>query len=233
MTSAVIKSIADHFNSHGFVLVKHVIPHELVDKTLRFLPSYIDEKYGLGYQSTHTDNPLSGCGQTISEQYFVPLAQMLKLSGVLDAILGPTSFLRIPPGCRAVHPNHPEGLGPAHQDGGRLHDMEEFVTAWIPFVEIDNECGGLGLYPSLGIPPGPIPEGTHGIDMGARVPKPVHMSPGDVLIFHKWLPHISMPNTSNRIRYSFDMRFYSSLKGGQKKQAIDLQKWRWVNPPNN
>lgn len=118
MASEVTKSIADHYEKHGFVLVKRVIPRELVDRVLNFLPQYIATKFGAGYRSSHTDNPLSGCSKVIAEEYFVPLAQMLKLSGVLDAILGPTSFLRMPPGCRAVHPNHPEGLGPAHQDGG-------------------------------------------------------------------------------------------------------------------
>lgn len=231
MTSQILKAIADQLNRQGFVHLKRIFPPDLVHRVQNFVPEYVARKYGPGYRPVHTDNPAAGCEVEVAENYFVPFARSLKLSGVLDAILGPTSFLRMPVSCRAVYPNHPEALGPAHQDGGRLHDMEQFITAWIPLVNIDQECGGLGLYLSLGLPNAAIPEGEHGINMGAIAPKPIYMSPGDVLIFHKWLPHVSMPNTSDRVRYSLDMRIYSSLVGEQKKEAIDLQRWVWITPP--
>lgn len=225
MRDEIRRSIADQFNENRNVLIKGLIPQHLIREMRDFLPAHAAKTFKPGYKMKHTDNLFSNIAEP---EFFLPIARALKLSGVLDILLGPVSFLRLPTSGRAVHPNHPEGLGPVHQDGGRLTDMGDFVTAWVPLVDIDEECGGLGFYPSLGLPNGPIPEGSHGIDVGSGVPIPVHMSAGDVLIFHKWMPHGSMPNTSNRVRYSMDMRFYSSCNEQFKKGAIDLQTWEFI-----
>lgn len=220
-------SFAAQFARDGVMLVPRLIPQPVVTEMRDFMLALTGRVYGSNYRPIHTDNPFKDLKDVTC---FVAIAHTLKSSGALDALLGPTSFLRLPPGGRAVYPNHSEGLGPVHQDGGRLRDLDHFVTVWVPFVEIDHACGGLGFYPSLGHA-GEIPEGSNGIDVGSAVPIPVRMSPGDALFFHKWAPHVSMPNTSTRIRYSMDLRFYSTLKEFIKP-ALDLQKWEVVHPPS-
>lgn len=209
--------IADQFSRRGYIVVRDLIAQNIIEYTRNFLVAETAKRYAPGYRPIHTDNPVA----TLQDVGYVgPIAKVLKLSGILDALLGPTTFLRLPPGARAVHPHHPAGLGPVHQDGARLRDLDNFVTVWVPFVEIDHACGGLGLYPDLGHTC-EIPEGSHGIDVGSATPMPIYLSPGDVLIFHKWMPHGSAPNVSNRIRYSMDLRFYSTLHR-MAKVAIDL-----------
>lgn len=228
MTSLNLDAIAKGFQQYGRMVVRQVLPQQVIADLRDLIIAQCDKVYGPGYRPIHTDNPLA---LVTDVQLFVPIAQRLKASGILHALLGPTLYLRLPTSGRAVHPNHAEGLGPTHQDGGRLNDMDDFVTIWTPLVEIDRECGGLGFYPTLGLPTGPIPETGDGIDMGGLAPEPVHMAPGDILIFHKFMPHVSMPNTSNRVRYSMDMRICSALSPRMNKPAIDMQKWIFIGRP--
>ncbi|MBL8628767.1 MAG: hypothetical protein JNM81_04005 [Rhodospirillaceae bacterium] len=221
--------IAHTFQTRGRIVLRKLLPQEIIADLLNLIIAQCEKIYPADHKPIHTDNPLASI---TDPNLFVPIAHALKTSGALDAILGPISFLRLPTSGRAVHPNHAEGLGPTHQDGGRLTDMDEFLTMWVPLVEIDQDCGGLGFYPTIGLPTGAIPETGDGIDMGDLVPEGVHMSPGDVLLFHKFMPHVSMPNTSTRIRYSMDMRFCSALSPRMKKPAIDLQAWKFIPRPN-
>ena len=218
--------IVEQFERDGYMVIDRLIPPDILASQLNFLKAQIAKTYPSDFRPLHEDNPYTGLRDV---SYAAEISQVLKRSGVLDLLLGPTQFLRLPPGGRAVHPNHSGALGPVHQDGRRLGGIDKFVTAWVPFVEIDEECGGLGLFPSLGHS-GEVPEGPNGIDVGSADPLPVYMSPGDVLIFHRWMPHKSMPNTSSRVRYSMDMRFYSTLTH-MRKMAIDLQEGKIVYPP--
>src|SRR2546427_703290 len=116
-----------------------------------------------------------------------------------------------PPNIRVVHPNDDNARSPPHQDGGRVVDMDKFVIAWIPLVEIDQQCGGLALYPSLGHAQ-PLHEKNGTISVGAAPVQTIYASPGDVVFFHQFMTHGSMPNTSNRVPYSMDMRFCNSVQ---------------------
>src|SRR5208282_2349314 len=49
-----------------------------------------------------------------------------------------------------------------------------------------------------------------------------HCSPGDVLIFHRYMLHASLPNNSDRIRLSLDMRYFGA-EGRTSKHYLDVQ----------
>ena len=55
------------------------------------------------------------------------------------------------------------------------------------------------------------------------------MDVGDALLLNKWIIHESVANTSNRIRYSIDFRFFSGRESSSK-HLLDMQSWRVVEP---
>lgn len=130
-----------------------------------------------------------------------------------------------PPTLRVQQPHISANLVPPHQDVGYVRYLSDFTTAWIPLVPIDDECGGVTLYPKLF----DAQERHHGqrsskwlgaLDVGDDPGISPHMEPGDVLLFHRLMIHASRPNTSDHSRLSVDMRFF--------KEGVECQK-PWLN----
>ncbi len=108
-----------------------------------------------------------------------------------------------------------ETFGARHQDGIYNYGID-FVTCWVPLMDIDDEVGGLAVVPGshkgslyppdvfkapnkrVGIPPDAIP------DSAWRRPD---YKAGDVLMFHSMTAHAGLPNRSNKLRLSMDIRF--------------------------
>jgi Phytanoyl-CoA dioxygenase (PhyH) len=98
-----------------------------------------------------------------------------------------------------------------HQDGF-YNESIPFRTAWIPLVDIDDDVGGLAVVPGwhrrgwlhdLSNPPiYPIKPDT--IPRNAWRRSNYH--PGDVVIFDRHTPHAGLPNHSDRLRLSIDVR---------------------------
>ncbi|MEO0403032.1 MAG: phytanoyl-CoA dioxygenase family protein [Pseudomonadota bacterium] len=101
-----------------------------------------------------------------------------------------------------------------HQDRGVGHadaDSTEMVTAWVAITDATPDNGCLQIVP--GIDDGLLPHcpqvqtaiaPTH-LDTSRAVPLPVKA--GGVVLFHPLVAHASLPNLSNRFRWSFDLRF--------------------------
>ncbi len=102
-------------------------------------------------------------------------------------------------------------LAGRHQDGF-YNESIPFLTAWIPLVEIDEQLGGLTLAPGwhrrgwlhdLSNPPiYPIRADTIPEDAWHRG----DYRPGDVIVFDRHTPHAGLPNHSDRLRLSIDIR---------------------------
>jgi hypothetical protein len=108
-----------------------------------------------------------------------------------------------------------ETFAARHQDGIYNYGID-FVTCWVPLMDIDDEVGGLAVVPGshkgslyppdvfkdpskrIGIPPDAIP------DSAWRRPD---YKAGDVLMFHSMTAHAGLPNRSNKLRLSMDIRF--------------------------
>ncbi|MDT0445419.1 phytanoyl-CoA dioxygenase family protein [Streptomyces johnsoniae] len=89
-------------------------------------------------------------------------------------------------------------------------DGTSLVTCWIPTMDVDEELGCLLVVPGRHreekLLPWPMDPGTvHELE-AAAVPLPV--SKGDLVLLHKRTPHGSTVNRSERLRWSFDFRFY-------------------------
>jgi len=107
-----------------------------------------------------------------------------------------------------------------HQDMGVIDseaDASDILTVWFPITDASEDNGCLGVIP-----------GTHKRELavhcrsssafvanqvcipdalikGEQVPVP--MQPGDVLFMHRKTQHSGLPNRSDRIRWSFDVRY--------------------------
>ena len=109
---------------------------------------------------------------------------------------------------------------PWHQDTayyGPQTVADTIITTWVPLVPVSAHNG------CMQIVPGSHREGSidHDSNVGEgqflqlrATPNPdrvltVAMEPGDVLVMHNLLWHCSLPNNSEGIRWSIDLRFYS------------------------
>jgi Phytanoyl-CoA dioxygenase (PhyH) len=145
-------------------------------------------------------------------------------------------YMHMPPMARYVLPNNIEAGVPAHQDASYNDHMNNFVTVWMPLVDIDDQCGGVTIYE--GRKDGFIPV-TKLVQNGVwteAVPleglKPLNcapMAPGDILMFNPYVVHGSMPNVSNKIRFSMDCRFFGG-DATTSKHCLDMTTWSVVAP---
>ncbi len=113
------------------------------------------------------------------------------------------------------------GAAPWHQDCGVVNpeaDETELITVWFPLMDTDEENGCLQVVPGshrgedmLTHCPGGkpvqgnlvIPESEFEAGEAVAVP----LKKGDALFFTKYTVHSSFPNNSDRIRWSFDLRY--------------------------
>ena len=110
------------------------------------------------------------------------------------------------------------GATPWHQDSGVVNasaDDTDMLTVWFPLMDTDVENGCLQVIPGshrgevlthcggvqgLNIPSTILP----GEDSARAVPLPA----GGCLFLHRKTIHAALPNLSDRIRWSFDLRYH-------------------------
>jgi Phytanoyl-CoA dioxygenase (PhyH) len=165
----------------------------------------------------------------------IPRTQALQ--DILRAALGSDRLcMHMPPMARYILPNNLEAGVPPHQDASYNSHMNGFVTVWMPLVDVDAQCGGVTIY--QGRKDGFIPVTkrvrngiwTEGVPVDGLTPVDcVPMAPGDILMFNPYVVHGSMPNLSNRIRFSIDCRFFSD-DATTSKHYLDMTSWSVVAP---
>jgi len=144
--------------------------------------------------------------------------------------------MHMPPMARFIMPGNVEAGVPPHQDVSYNEHMDNFITVWVPLVPVDASCGGVTAF--VGAPKRKIEvsskvkngvwiEGIPTDDLSAE--NCVPMSPGDVLIFDRYLVHGSMPNISDRVRFSLDYRFFPATSPSAK-HYLDMQSWEVCKP---
>lgn len=114
---------------------------------------------------------------------------------------------------------------PWHQDNGVITedaDDTEMVTVWLPLGDTDVANGCLMVKPRrhregvLPHCPGDSPMGARRGGVGGLAIPGIHlqgetvdvpMAAGDVLLMHRRTPHAAHRNTSDHLRWSFDLRY--------------------------
>jgi hypothetical protein len=144
-------------------------------------------------------------------------------------------FMHVPPVSRYVVPESRTAGVPAHQDRSYNGHLPSFITVWVPYVSIDERCGGVIVYEGgdravreLTPPSGPW-LGACSTE-GLRAVQPA-LDPGDVLVLSDWIVHASAPNRAEHTRISTDFRFFAG--GRSKKHALDLATFTVIPPEAN
>ncbi len=99
---------------------------------------------------------------------------------------------------------------PWHQDQGVITaeaDNTDVLSVWIPITDATVENGCLAIIPGShreGLAPHcfEIPERFRELNV-----TPMPMKAGSILMFHRLVKHCSLPNLSDDIRFSFDLRY--------------------------
>ncbi len=149
------------------------------------------------------------------------------LLDIVESIIGseissnPIQHIRIKPP-QALLPQEQHGSGlvgttPWHQDAAVIPPDAgtELLTVWVPINDAPVEMGCLKLLE--GAHKAGLQEHGRGRVDGLALPddvaneRRVRVVPakrGDVLLIHRYCPHASLPNTSNQLRFSLDLRFH-------------------------
>jgi phytanoyl-CoA hydroxylase len=138
------------------------------------------------------------------------------LLDAVESLIGPEILAHPQFNSRAKLPRHEATVVPWHQDLGYLHEEAGntfMVNFWLPLVDAPMETGPLQVIPGshrwgliphaqlvgyLGIPEAELP--PHEV---VDCPLPVG---GALLLQHKTV-HRSVPNVSDRVRWSLDIRY--------------------------
>jgi ectoine hydroxylase-related dioxygenase (phytanoyl-CoA dioxygenase family) len=144
-----------------------------------------------------------------------------RLLDLVEGIVGPE--ITCSP-IQHIRPKLPDGLTPGghdhhvvpwHQDAGVTWaeaDAYFILTVWIPMSEATPENGCLEIIPRVhgkGLMRHLREGGTHiapeEMPEGGVVQLPVRK--GDVIFIHKEIPHRSLPNRTDKVRWSIDLRY--------------------------
>jgi ectoine hydroxylase-related dioxygenase (phytanoyl-CoA dioxygenase family) len=213
----VIKNAVD---AHGFVILRQALPARLLSELQGVIAKHPELVNSSGQFSGHKEL-MPDCW---------PIIDALKSTGVLQAILGSKIVhMHMPVTYRVVAPGAVGALVPPHQDQGYIDFIPDFITAWIPLVPIDERCGGVAIYQGIGR--GKALAATYNdgawlspVDVGGVAPLFFKMEIGDMLIFSKDTVHASVANTSERTRFSMDLRFFRDGLS-DRKTSVNLDTW--------
>lgn len=138
------------------------------------------------------------------------------LLDIVESLIGPEILAHPQFNLRAKLPAHEIGVVPWHQDLGYLRpeaDETPMVNFWIPLVDAPMETGALQVIPGSHRW-GRLPHENLGSYLGIRdeslPPHTVVDCPlplGGVLVLQHKMVHRSVPNTSDRVRWSLDLRY--------------------------
>jgi hypothetical protein len=253
------------FKSDGYQIFEEIIPQEIILDVRDFLTRSISETLGpakleigcssdsdllriinniaaghqggVGGLSKSTRDALSGhlSLETRLSKTLWKIPYAAKLQEILIALLGDELHLHMPPTARYVLPGNVHAGVPPHQDISYNKHMTDFITVWVPLVDIDDACGGVTVYEGSGNAPEYETGKTDSEFWQQGVPtagyQPVHcaMKAGGVLVLNKWIIHGSTANRSANIRISVDYRFFGGADRSTK-HFLDMKRQHVIQP---
>jgi hypothetical protein len=210
-------------DAEGYVFFRNVIDHELVEYVKRGVMAWFRAN---GYIEVVDNEPvwtgvdLAPLGEYPPGLYATCLwewfARRPEIHRLYRGVFGEPARV-LPMGeYQFLWPGRPDVWTRVHQDGP-YNPLVDFVVMWVPLMSIDEDLGGLALVPtpqSCGSLHPPVPEGwasslipfipSEAVDDDAW--HRIDYEPGDVLFFAPYTPHCGMPNSSDRVRLSIDIR---------------------------
>lgn len=180
-------------------------------------------------------------GHFLVESRLSPLLYDIVTTNNLKAILSKILlsdklFLHMPPMARFVLPGNTYSAVPAHQDTIYNTHLSDFVTVWVPLVDIDDKCGGVRVYknPNLSRDYSELVNGTEnfwhkGLETSSYASEHCKIDMGDILVLNKLIVHASEPNLSDHTRFSIDFRFFNE-KVLSSKHYLNLSTMEIIAP---
>lgn len=173
---------------------------------------------GKDYPSGSEEEP---CFAGISKQ----LMSYPQNQEVIGKILGDTPSMVPIVQYRLYPPNGPVTM--VHQDGFYSPGIHDYKPLWIPLTPCPREVGGLtiavgqnhkGYFHNVAKDaPFPIPDDLIDPESWATI----DFEPGDLLVVHPFSPHAGLPNTSDRLRITFDTRVQSASNPTTFEAVVD------------
>ena len=165
------------------------------------------------------------------EQEWLAIAHEEKLGALMRELLGDEALrMHYPPMSRFKYPGQSQANVPLHPDYVYFKNLQSnFINTWIPLCPITEECGGINILEGSHVS-GPLEHRPQGIWGSFVDPKSVPgrfpdrhflMEPGDVLAFGPHMLHYTHPNTSQKVRFSVDCRWFAASTESTK-QYFDL-----------
>lgn len=183
-----------------------------------------DQRYGYLYgQSNDISN-----GMDIMQQRGRAMFEFLHNPNLLNAVQGltgpeitcnPIQHVRAkPPTAFDPHTGPSFHVVPWHQDAGVMMEESEdsnVITCWMPIGDATIEMGCLQVIPGVHTEGyrRHLKEGGTTIDpelMPDIEPVTLECEKGDVIFMTKYTPHRSTPNTSDKCRWSLDLRYQTT-----------------------
>lgn len=135
------------------------------------------------------------------------------LMGLMEQLMGRPVFPLPLTLMRNIFPARAEYTTKAHQDFPNVQGTQECYTAWIPLIDCPLPVGPLQVAAgshTVGVLDFDIAGGAGGIEItdpldGRWVSGDFRL--GDVLLFHSMTVHKGLPNLSDRLRMSMDVRY--------------------------
>lgn len=213
-----------HFPESGWVLEKQVLDADSVRQCRTFFEERLadlDRQFGHGQLDDSAPayrHYLRGEFDLETRLDFrvVQLLSTARVTKFVSQFLGVDRYLiHYPPMIRFKRPGAAASAVPLHQDSAYNAHLQDFITVWVPLVDIDEECGGVIVYPGTHHQ-AEMPHSAAGGWEAGLSEEPglgdahhVLMDAGDVLLFPKNLLHKSAPHRSpDRIRFSVDFRVF-------------------------
>jgi 1-deoxypentalenic acid 11beta-hydroxylase len=219
------------YEQDGFLFFENVLDTDLVDRTRRELCGVLAEQ---GVVHKGASAPLAtGVGIDAVDQQelyslplYVELTNCIELQRLLDIVFDEAVSIYHSTNIRYALPMDELYASPPHQDHFFVGPNDDFRTVWIPLMEIDDSVGGLAVARGShlgGLRDHVETENVSYILKGRKqkgVPIDIieeewvtaDYKPGDVLIFHCHTLHRGLPNSSDKVRLSLDVRCQPSRR---------------------
>ncbi|MDA0747068.1 MAG: phytanoyl-CoA dioxygenase family protein [bacterium] len=231
------KEQVDQFQEEGYLVVKGALETSdlkpVIDEYIVYIDRRARELHAEGKISqTYEEEPFERRIWKISQECLDLYGELdiMKLRGkaafdflrnqnlldAIEALVGPEITCSPIQHVRAKMPQgvRDDQVIPWHQDAGvTLEEADPvfILTVWLPLTEATLENGCLQVIPRVAglrthhkgdlgttIVPDEMPDSE-----GVALP----VSPGDLILMHKEVPHRSTPNVSEAVRWSVDLRF--------------------------
>ena len=142
-----------------------------------------------------------------------------ELQQVIDKAFGEPALIYRVPNIRYALPNANNYISPPHQDHFYIQESNIFRTLWIPLMDIDENAGVLAIASrshKQGVREHIEQDDIFSYILKGRKQKGISLNkiqetllttnyhPGDLLLFHSETIHCSLPNHSDKIRFSID-----------------------------